>query len=185
MASKASIFKVHIDIANIDQHRYEQLGFTVAQDDRETTDHLVMRLFAYAMVPEERLSFGQGVCSGPDPDVGVKDWDDHYIYWIDVGFPSVERVKKASHQADNVIVFSVNDSEWLEESSQEVLQLNNTHLVLFDTNAIEEISSSIERTIDWNLVIDGNKMGVSDHQHYVESAITRMNSLRAPEMAMI
>jgi uncharacterized protein YaeQ len=185
MSDKTSIFKVHIDISNIDQHRYEQLRFTVALQRQESLSHLVMRLIAYAMVPEEKLSFGQGVCTGIDPDVMVKDYDDHYIYWIDAGYPAMERIKKASHQADNVLIFSLNDSEWLTDSHNDLMNMNNTHLLLLEPPVINTLEEGIERNINWSLVIDGCKIGISDTENYVESTISRLHSRQSPQMAMI
>ena len=181
MADKTSIFKVSIDISNIDQHRYEQLCFTVALDAKEDMSHLVMRLIAYAMVPEEKLSFGKGVCVGADPDVAVRDYDDHFIYWIDIGYPSTDRIKKASHQSDNVIIFSLNDSQWLKESQNELMTMNNVNLVLFKPDVIEKLSNNIVgRNIKWSLVIDGNKLGIADSESYVETKISRMHSSHVP-----
>lgn len=188
MADKTSIFKVNIDISNIDQHRYQQLCFTVARDDNEDMSHLVMRLIAYAMVPEEKLSFGKGVCIGATPDVAVRDYDDHFVYWIDIGYPSTERIKKASHQSDNVIIFSLIDSQWLKESHNELMTMNNVNLVLFKPDVIDKLAKNIVgRNITWSLVIDGDKLGISNEDSYVETKISRMHSshLPSPQVAAI
>lgn len=185
MAKKTSIHKVHIDISNIDQHRYQKLTFTVALGFNESLSHLAMRLLAYAMVPEEKLAFGRGVCIGSDPDVMVKDYDDHYIYWIDIGFPALERLKKATYQADNVIVFSINQSEWLDESYVELMKLNKLHLLLFQPEVIEQLCRGISRNINWSIVIDGNKIGIADNAGYVESKITRFNATGAGVVEVI
>jgi uncharacterized protein YaeQ len=183
VANKTSIYKVNIDISNIDQHRYQKLCFTVALAPKESLSHLAMRLIAYAMVPEEKLSFGHSNCMGLAPDVMVKDYDDHYIYWIDIGFPALGRLKKASCQADNVVVFSLNKSDWLDDSVNELMSFSNLHLVLFQQDVIEQLCQTLGRQIHWSIVIDGNKIGIADSQHYVESQITRMNGTGAPSMA--
>ena len=188
MADKTSIFKVNIDISNIDQHRYEQLCFTVARDASEDMSHLVMRLIAYAMVPEQKLSFGKGVCVGSTPDVAVKDYDDHYVYWIDIGYPAIDRIKKASRQSDNVIIFSLIDSQWLKDAHNELMTMNNVNLVLFKPDVIEKLVNNIDgRNISWSLVIDGNKLGISDNDSYVETTISRMHSshLPSPQVTVI
>ena len=185
MADKTSVFKVRIDISNIDQHRYEKLCFTVALDPKESLSHLVMRLIAYAMVPDDKLSFGHGVCVGADPDVMVKDYDDHYIYWIDIGFPTVERLRKASYQADNVIVFSLNKSPWLSEAMIDLMNLNKLHLILFQPEIIERLGKNLSRNINWSIVIDGNKIGISNNDCYVESKITRINAIGTGVVEMI
>ncbi len=174
MTDKSSIFKVHIDISNIDQHRYDHLNFTVALGRQETLAHMVMRLIAYAMIPEDNLLFGQSGSGAVEPDVAVKDYDDHYIYWVDAGFPSMSRVKKASHQADNVLIFSVAGSSWLEDYQNELMQFKNVHLVLFQPELIEQLAAEIERNVNWSLVVDGNRLGLSDSQQFFESNITRL-----------
>ena len=185
MADKSSIFKVRIDIANIDQHRYEQVGFTVSLGSRETIDHLVMRLIAYAMVPEEKIAFGHGVCFGADPDVMVKDYDDHYIYWIDIGYPEMTRVKKASNQADNVIIFSLEGSEWLDEHHHELAGHENVHLILLQPEFIEQLGNALNRHVNWSLVVDGNKISISDNEQYVESSIVHTHAHQSREAVHI
>ena len=180
MADKTSIHKVRIDLSNIDQHRYEQLCFTAARGSKESYEHLIMRLLAYSMVPESRLAFGNGVNGadtglGLSPDVMVKDYDDHYIYWIDVGFPQVERIKKASALADHVIVFSINNSQWVADNQNDLLQWSNVQLILFDEAMLTQLASELGRSIHWSLVVDGEKIGVSTGQDYCESVINRIN----------
>ena len=176
MANKSSIFKVRIDMSNIDQHRYEQLCFTAAKSFDENYEHFVMRLLAYAMLPEERLSFGSGVCSGVEPDVMVRDYDDHFIYWVDIGYPSCERIKKASQQADHVVIFSLNGTEWLQEHQWQIMQHKNVQLVLLAPDLITPLQQNITRAIDWSLVVDGSKIGVCDHYNYWESDIVKVNN---------
>jgi uncharacterized protein YaeQ len=176
MADKTSIFKVKIDISNIDQHRYEQLCFTMALNNRESLEHMILRLIAYAMVPEQKLVFGNDVCKGDTPDVMVKDYDDHFIYWIDIGEPSVSRVKKASHVADNVLIFSLDRSQWLNDCYPELRQLDNMQVLLFDPDWVAALEKDICRNINWSVVIDGDRIGISNSSNYLESSIIRLNS---------
>ena len=185
MSDKTSIFKVQIDMSNIDQHRYEQLSFTVALSKHESMSHLVLRLLAYAMVPEQNVLFGHGGSSGTEPDVMVKDYDDHYIYWIDAGFPSLMRVKKANRKADQVLLFSLSHSQWLSESYNDLMNMGNTQLVLFNPSVINHVAQGVSRNINWSLVIDGNKMGLSDQHNYYESIINTEHSRQSPELVMI
>lgn len=185
MADKSSIFKVKIDVSNIDQHRYEQLCFTVALDRKETINHMVMRLLAYAMVPEPNMAFGKAAQGNGEPDIIVKDYDEHIIYWIDAGFPQMNRVKKATRQSDCVLIFSVADSNWLDDYRHELMHMKNVHLILVQPELVERLSHDIERSIDWSIVIDENKLAITDNTHYMESNITRMHSNAAMEMATI
>ena len=190
MADKTSIHKVRLDMAHIDQHRYEQLCFTMARGSKESYQHLIMRMLAYAMIPEQRLAFGSGVDGadvgyGPSPDVMVKGYDDHYIYWIDVGFPKFERIKKASHQADHVMVLSINHSDWLAENQVRLLQLGNVQLVLLDEPMLNQLSGQLQRSINWSLVVDGAKLGVSTGMEYCESALNRFNHTNQAEQLLM
>ena len=188
MADKTSILKVRFDLSHIEQHRYEQICFTLGRGETESDEHLIMRMLAYAMMPEQRLSFGSGVNGtsigiGASPDVMVKDYDDHYIYWVDVGFPSVERIKRASNQSDHVIVVSVNQSEWLNENQSQLLGLSNVKLILLEQQWLTEMSSQLCRSINWSLVIDDAKIGISTGQVYCESTISRLDQPVAYKMA--
>lgn len=180
MADKTSILKVRFDLSHIEQHRYEQICFTLARGEHESDEHLIMRMLAYAMMPEQRLSFGHGVDGasigmGASPDVMVKDYDDHYVYWIDVGCPSIERIKKASNQADYVIVLSMNNTDWLAENQAQLLGFSNVKLILLEQSWLKEMATQLCRSINWSLVIDDAKIGISTGQIYCESAICRLD----------
>ena len=188
MADKTYILKVRFDLSHIEQHRYEQVCFTLNRGELESDEHLIMRMLAYAMMPEQRLSFGSGVNGasigmGVSPDVMVKDYDDHYLYWIDVGFPSVERIKKASNQSDEVIVLTVNSSEWLTESQAQVLALPNVKLILLEQKWLEQMATQLCRSINWSLVIDEDKIGISTGKIYCESSICRLSEPMSYQMA--
>lgn len=180
MADKTSILKVRFDLSHIEQHRYEQVCFTLCRGQNESDEHLIMRMLAYAMMSEQRLSFGSGVDGasigmGVSPDVMVKDYDDHYVYWIDVGCPSVERIKKASHLADKVIVMTVDNGEWLAEHQGPLLALSNVKLIVLEQRWLKEIATQLCRSINWSLVIDDAKIGISTGQIYAESTICRLD----------
>ena len=99
MALKSTIFKATVSLSNMDAHRYKDIHVTIAQHPSETDERMMVRLLAYVLNDQDRLSFGRGLSNEEEPAIYVKTLTDDFQLWIDVGLPDKERVKKASHKA--------------------------------------------------------------------------------------
>ncbi len=66
------------------------------------------RVLAYCINAEEHLSFTKGLSSTEEPALWVKSLDGQISSWIDVGEPSLERIKKATRISQVVKVYTFN-----------------------------------------------------------------------------
>ncbi len=76
MALPATIYRVNIQLSDIDRNCYETLQTTVARHPSETAERLVLRVLAFALCWEPELTFTRGEhramnpISGPSEEMG-------------------------------------------------------------------------------------------------------------------
>ena len=95
VAIKPTIFKMNINLADLNNDLYDTLNLTVAQHPSETPERMMARVLAYCLNTQEFLSFTKGLSVADDPDIWAKSLADEFLLWIDVGEPAFERIKKA------------------------------------------------------------------------------------------
>jgi uncharacterized protein YaeQ len=106
MAQNATIFKVTLEIADIDRAYYHDHTLTIARHPSETDERMMVRLLAFARHADEALAFGKGLGTDDEPDLWRKDLTGAIDVWIDVGQPDERRIRRACGRADAVFVYS-------------------------------------------------------------------------------
>jgi uncharacterized protein YaeQ len=102
MALKATIFKVDLQVSDMDRPHYGSYALTVARHPSETDQRLMVRLLAFAMLAGEDLRFGRGLSSEDEADLFEPDPTGQIEHWIDVGTPDPRDLRKACGQARQV-----------------------------------------------------------------------------------
>src|SRR5687767_5007215 len=106
MGLPATLYRIKIDLSDVDRGVYETLDLRVAQHPSESPRHLVARTIAYALSYEEGIAFSKGVSSVDEPAVFVRDMQGTLTAWIEIGTPSAERLHKARKAVERVRIFT-------------------------------------------------------------------------------
>ncbi|MFH2087575.1 MAG: YaeQ family protein [Pseudomonadota bacterium] len=124
MALKSTIFKVELQIADLDRNYYQNHTLTVARHPSETDERMMVRVLAFAMHADPTLVFGKGLSSEDEPDLWRKDLTGAIELWIDVGLPDEKRIRRACGRSQQVVVLTyggrVADMWW--QQNQAALQ---------------------------------------------------------------
>jgi len=157
MASNSKICKLKISLSDIDRNHYDSLNLTVAQHPSETTERMMVRVLAYCINAQEGLEFTKGLSAVDEPDIWARSLDDQLLLWIDVGEPSVERVKKASRIAREVKVYCFNrkSKPWWAAGRAKFTQMNASYYQ-FEWQSIQALASLYQRTMQLSVTIAGN-----------------------------
>lgn len=108
MAIKPTIYKFRISLSDLNRHYYDTLNLTVALHPSETIERMMVRVLAYCINAQEQLTFTKGLSEVDEPDLWVRSYDDKTKLWIDIGEPSVERIKKSCRLAEKVKIYCFN-----------------------------------------------------------------------------
>ena len=157
MALKPTIFKMNINLSDLNRDVYETLSLTVAQHPSETLERMMARVVAYCFNAQEFLTFTKGLSVADDPDIWAKGLDDQLLLWIDVGEPAFERIKKASHQAKQVKVYSFNSKSdvWWKQSHADYATVN-VDVNQLQFTQVQALAKLVKRTMDFSVTITGD-----------------------------
>lgn len=162
MALKPTIYKLNLNLSDLDRNVYETINLTIAKHPSETEERMMARVMAFCFNSQESLSFTKGLSDVEEPDIWVKTLDDQTELWIDVGEPAVDRIKKATRLSKVVKVYSFNTKSdvWWSQSSSKFMRLDAS-FYQFDFSEIETLASHIERTMKWYITISENTASIN------------------------
>lgn len=106
MALKSTIFKIALEISDIDRGRYATHELTVARHPSETSERMMLRVMAFALYANDRLSFCKGLSDSDEPELWQTDLTGTIELWIEIGAPEPRRLQKASGRARRVVVLA-------------------------------------------------------------------------------
>lgn len=145
MALKSTIYKIDLNIADMDRNYYAQHSLTLAKHPSETDERVMVRLIAFTLYANEALIFGKGLSDDEEPDLWQKDLTAAIQLWIDVGLPAEKEIRKACGRAKQVVVVLYGGrvaDMWWSQNSKALLKINNLSVIsLPSTQALASIAS--------------------------------------------
>ena len=120
------------------------------------------RILAYCINAEEHLVFTKGLSAVEEPDIWARTLDDQISLWIDVGEPAVDRIKKATHRATKVNVYSFNsksDVWWIQGQSK--INKLKAAIFQFQWESMQLAAALLQRTMDFSITITGDSAYVA------------------------
>lgn len=155
MALKPTIYKIDLALADMDRNVYESLPLTVAQHPSETLERMMVRVLARCLHHHEQLTFSRGLSDNDEPDLWQHSLDGRIELWIEVGEPSVDRLKKAGRQAEALVVYSFNTRSdvWWRQLSEK-LPVGTASVFRFPWAQVTELAQLIRRTGELSVTIN-------------------------------
>ncbi len=169
MAIKPTIYKARISLSDLERNYYDALNLTLARHPSETLERMMVRVLAFCLNAQEGLEMTKGLSEVEEPDLWVRSMDEQTLLWIDVGEPTAERVKKATHRARAVKVYSFNtktDTWWAQ--GQDKFSRLNAAFYQFPWEQIEALAALMQRTADLSVTITGDSAYVAGDAGEVE-----------------
>lgn len=142
MAAGSTIYKIQLNIADMDRNYYETHDLTVAQHPSETDERLMMRLVAFTLNASERLVITKGIGGDDEPDLWEKNYGDEVVVWIDLGQVDEKRLRKACGRAEDVIVYTYNTkaaTAWWRQYGSTFERFKNLSVIHLRGEGIEKL----------------------------------------------
>lgn len=165
MAVKATIFKVELQISDMDRNYYQTHSFTLAQHPSETEERLMVRLLAFALNASELLAFGKGISTDDEPDLWCRDLSGVIDLWIEVGQPDEQRIRKACGRAGEVRVycFSGRGAEiWWGKNSAALERCGNLRVIDIPAASSQELAALAARNMQLQCLIQDGQVQMMD-----------------------
>ena len=162
MAIKPTIYKARISLSDLERDYYDSISLTIAQHPSETLERMMVRVLAYCINAQEGFALTKGLYVDEEPDLWVRTMDEQTTLWIDVGEPSVDRVKKACNRAGSVKVYSFNTKSdvWWSQGEPKFSRLDAS-VYRFSWESIEALAGLVKRTMDLSVTITGDSAYVA------------------------
>lgn len=167
MAPNSTIYRLELQVSDMDRHYYASHSLTLAQHPSETPERLMVRLMAFALHADERLEFGRGLSNDEDPDLWQRDYTGDALLWIDLGQPDESRIRKACARARQVVVvnYSGNAADvWWDKQGAALSRLKNLTVIDFRPEAVERATTLLARSMRLTAMIQDGELQLMDEQ---------------------
>ena len=137
MALKATIFKVELQVSDLDRSHFATHALTLARHPSETDERMMVRVLAFALDADETLSFGRGLSSEDEPDLVLRDLTGAIQLWVEVGLPDERDLRKAAGRAARVKVYIYGRGAtlWMRDNADALARLDNVQVVHVERSA--------------------------------------------------
>jgi uncharacterized protein YaeQ len=179
MAIKSTIFKAALQIANMDQHYYQDHALTIARHPSETDERMMVRLLAFALHANDALSFGNGISNDDEPDLWHKDLTGAIETWIDVGIPDEKMVRKACGRANHVYIYSYGGRTadmWWDQTRSKLGKIDNLGIYNIPVETSRAMAKLAERNMQLNFTLQEGQIWLANANDAVEVTLTAVKT---------
>lgn len=183
MALKATIFKAHLQLADMDRGVYVDHSLTLARHPSETDERMMMRLLAFALhapATSDRgtLEFAKGLWDPDEPELWHKDLTGQIVHWLEVGQPDERRLMKACGRAERVTVISYGQSTpiWWSGIATKLSRARNLDAWQVAPAQAQALAGLAQRTMQLQVSVQDATAWVSDGRSSVEIAPQRLGA---------
>ncbi len=176
MAAPTALYRFRIELADIENARYESLDFRVAQHPSETLPFLLTRVLAFSLNAQAGLEFSAGGLSDPDaPCMSLASDRGGTALWIEVGNPSPRKLHKASKAADQVRVYTYKNANQLlrEMMDAEVHRADAIEVFSFSSDFLSTLASWLQRENRWTLTLIDGSLTLANDEKNISTSLER------------
>ena len=179
MALKSTIFKAHVQLADIDHGYYADHALTLARHPSETDERMMVRLCALALQAYQlqsvcggdgTLAFGAGLSDPDEPDVWLRDFTGQTRLWVEVGQPEEKPIIKACGKADAVVLYCFNHAAevWWRGIENKLHRAHNLGVYRIPTAASQALIPLAQRSMQLQATIQEGVLTLGDASHSVD-----------------
>ncbi len=171
MAIKATIFKVDLQIADMERNYYADHSHTLARHPSETDERMMVRLLAFSLHAHEHLVFGKGLSADDEPALWLKDLTGAIKLWIDIGLPAEKLIRKACGRARQVVVYTYGGRTaqiWFEQNKSQFQRLGNLTIIDLHAQGTAALEQLAQRSMRLQCTIQDGQVWLSDGNQSIE-----------------
>lgn len=161
MATKATIFKVDLQVADLDRNYYQGHALTLARHPSETDERMMVRVLAFALHAHASLEFGKGLSTEDEPDLWRRDLTGTIEQWIEVGLPDEKRIRRACGRAAQVIVLTYGGRPadlWWEQNQAQLKKQEKLTVINLPQPQTRALAGLVARSMQINCTIQEGEL---------------------------
>ena len=171
MSLKATVYKLELQISDMDRHYYQTHKLTLAQHPSETEQRMMVRALAFALHADEALSFARGLSSEDEPDLWRRDLTGEIELWIDVGQPDETRIRRACGRARKVVIYTYSGHGaeiWWDKNGVSLARNKNLEVINLPGPACQLLAAMAGRSMSLQCLIQEGQVQLMDATTTVE-----------------
>ncbi|MES2480430.1 MAG: YaeQ family protein [Pseudomonadota bacterium] len=179
MAIKSTIFKAHVQLADIDHGYYADHALTLARHPSETDERMMVRLAALALNAhalqdtcggDGQLAFGAGLSDPDEPDVWLRDFTGRTRLWIEVGQPEEKPLVRACSKADEVRVYCFSNAAeiWWRGIETKLTRLERLRVWRIPAQDSQALAALAARSMQLQATVQEGVLSLGDSQRSVD-----------------
>jgi len=163
MAQTATIYHFTIDLSDLDRAVYDSFELKVARHPSETAEYMLVRVLAYCLEYREGITMTEGVSSGDEPALLVRELSGAVTAWIEVGMPDASRLHRGSKRAGYVAVYTHRDvrQPLAQLAGERIHRAAEIPIRAFNRTSMETIAAQIERRTSMAVSVSGGEVYLS------------------------
>jgi uncharacterized protein YaeQ len=165
VALKATIHKAELQLSDLDRNHYQSYQLTLAKHPSETDERMLIRLLTFALNADDSLSFTKGLSTDEEPDLWHKSLTDEIVLWIEVGHPSIKRIRQACGRSRRVFIYNYSGRSsdiWWQQIKEECKQIKNLSVFKLSAEADADITALSQRNMNLSCTIQDGQIYISD-----------------------
>jgi uncharacterized protein YaeQ len=180
MALQATRYEYRVTLSQVDRGRDHSESLIVARQPSETMEHLTLRILAWCLLNEERLTVGPGQSDPEAADLWTHDLTGRPTTWVECGAVTAEKLRKVVHHNAGIAAHVVladprRAAELTAELAGGRLARNGPAptLWLVDTALVRALAARDDRRQKWTVTVVGDHLYVEADGEALDGAAAR------------
>ena len=164
MALRATVYKVELQVSDLDRQVFATDSLSLARHPSETAERLLVRMLAYALNLCEGLAFGRGISNDEEATLWQHDLSGVLRLWIEVGLPDERVLRRASGRADNVVLYTYGGRAaalWWAQNGDALSHLDNLRVVDLPSGFTQLLAALATRNLQLQVTVQDGEIWVS------------------------
>lgn len=174
MALSSTIFKVQIDLSDLNRNHYNSYKLTLARHPSENDQRMMLRLLAFALYADEQLAFTKGISTKDEPDLWLKNYSGEIELWIELGQPDEKRIRQAQAIAKNVVVFSYGDRSqevWRQQLDASIRRFPSLKIFHISDNNLKQLACLADKNMHLHCSIQDDEVFIGNNTQNLQLKI--------------
>jgi uncharacterized protein YaeQ len=175
MATKATIFKAQLQIADMDRNVYAETSITIARHPSESDERMMIRVLALALgwpvdTLEGTLELAKDMWDPDEPALWQSNYSSELLHWVEVGQPDEKRLMKASGRAHHVSVwaFQYSTPVWWDALASKLTRARNLTVWQIPNAQSLALAALAQRTMQLQITVQDGTVWINDGNQTVE-----------------
>ncbi|BBB29605.1 YaeQ family protein [Neptunomonas japonica] len=176
MAHKPTIYKVELQLVDMNRDIYTSCKLTLALHPSETQERMMIRLMAFGVNFHDDLQFSRGLSATDEPDVWECSLDGQVNHWIEVGQATPERIRKAVSRSPKVSLYAFGREVdiWWNRAQEAFKGLPRVAVWQFNAEQSLKLPDLLERTVSITMTITDNEIYLNKDEQQLALGFTRL-----------